>query len=348
MNKTNVTRRDFVRTATTVTTAALAGGNLLCTGIAPISGQGKLKKRHWIDTHIHVSDIGDDNKKRDRMLEDLLDVLDRCDADLRLAISPDAIYRERMKTDPASMLEANRMVYDLCRRAPRRLYGSCMVNPNFPDEALRVMKICFEEWGFVQLGEMHTVVLKYRMSDPATEKVVRLAARYDVPVQVHLGTYWSKSALPGDAMDGMNQMGDLLTVAERVPQAKYILGHAIGCGRTTKYIPWADMYLDTLKGVFEQFPENFWVEIRDFQCPALPRAIREIPINHLLSGTDWSTRIGPPFQSYTTMFGLKEEDNPFPPKVDSFIDFLRKAGATEADITRIGYENARELYKLPS
>jgi hypothetical protein len=48
------------------------------------------------------------------------------------------------------------------------------------------------------------------------------------------------------------------------------------------------------------------------------------------------------------MFGVSEQDNPFKPKVSSFVEFLRKAGATESDIIRIGYENARELYKLPA
>ena len=46
------------------------------------------------------------------------------------------------------------------------------------------------------------------------------------------------------------------------------------------------------------------------------------------------------------MFELREKDNPFLPNVDSFVGFLHKAGATEGDISRIGYENACELYKL--
>lgn len=348
MNYTNVTRRDFVKTATTFTAATLTGENVLRTKAWSADVQYQLKKRCWIDTHVHVSDIGNDGKKRERMQKDLLDVLDKCDADLRFLISPDATYLSRIKTDPSAMLIANQMVYDLCRCAPGRLYGSCMVNPNFLDESLLVMKICFEEWGFVQLGEMLPYIHNYRMTDTSTEKVVQLAAHYDVPVQVHLGTYWKKGAVPGDSMDGMNQMGDFLNVAERVPQGKYILAHAIGCGPTPEFISWANMYLDALKGVFPEFPNNFWVEIRDFQTPALSRTFREVPVTRLLSGTDWTTRIGPPFQPYGTMFDIKEKENPFPPKVSSFVEFLHMAGATEANIAQIGSENARELYKLPS
>ena len=47
------------------------------------------------------------------------------------------------------------------------------------------------------------------------------------------------------------------------------------------------------------------------------------------------------------MFGMKEEDNPFPPTVSSFIQFLREAGASEEDLLRIGFRNARELYGIP-
>ena len=145
--------------------------------------------RTWIDTHIHVSDIGRDGAKRERMLEDLLDVLDRCDADLRFIISCDGPYYGHMVKDPEAILRGNEMIHDLCKGAPDRLYGACMVNPNFLDESLRVMDICFNEWGFVMLGEMLQYSMNYDMDSDVAETVVRKAVEYDVPVQVHLGTY---------------------------------------------------------------------------------------------------------------------------------------------------------------
>lgn len=300
--------------------------------------------RTWIDTHIHVSDTGQDGSRRERMLDDLLDLLGRCDADLRFVISCDGPYLGYIGRDPDLMLDANRMVYELVRHAPDRLYGSCTVNPNFLEESLRVMDICFGDWGFVQLGEMLQYMMKYRMDSDATEEVLKRAVRYDVPVQVHLGTYWHKDF--EGSCDGMDQMRDLLRAVDRVPEAKYILAHAIGCGPTPDYVSWADMFLDTLKGVFAEYPRNFWIEIRDFQCAALPRTVRDVPADRLLAGTDWTTRIGPPFQTYGTMFGVTEEENPFPPRVSSFVDFLQKAGASEAEIDRIASGNAAELFKL--
>ncbi|OGV65407.1 MAG: hypothetical protein A3K18_32330 [Lentisphaerae bacterium RIFOXYA12_64_32] len=308
-------------------------------------------KRTWIDTHIHVSDIGRDGARRENMLDDLLSVLDRCDADLRFVISCDGPYTSQIIRGAEGMMTANRFVYDLVRRAPGRLYGSCTINPNFLDESLRVMDRCFGEWGFVQLGEMLQYMMNYRMDSDAGEKVVRHAVKYGVPVQVHLGTYcWPKRQggryRDETSGDGIFHISDLLGIAQRVPEAKYILAHAIGCGPTPDYIPWADMFLDVIQGSYDTYPDNFWIEIRDFQCKALRRTIREVPSNRLLAGTDWVTRVGPPFQPYGTMFDVKAAENPFPAKVASFVRFLRAAGATTADIQRIGAANAMELLRV--
>ena len=304
-------------------------------------------KQTWIDTHIHVSDIGRDGQHRENMLEDLLELLDRCDADLRFVISCDGPDFGPMVRDPEAMMAGNRKIYDLCRQAPDRLFGACMVNPNFLDESLRVMETCFEQWGFVMLGEMLQYSMKYRMDSDEGERVVRQAAQYDVPVQVHLGTYSRWVRKSGDTSgDGADQMLDLLLCAERVPEAKFILAHAIGCGATPDYVPWANLFLDVLKGVYGGCPENFWIEIRDFHCPALPRTIAEVRSDRLLSGTDWTTRIGPPFQDYGTMFDVPQGENPFEPCVASFVQFLRDAGADAGAIQRIACENARELLKL--
>ena len=301
-------------------------------------------KRPWVDTHIHVSDLGPDGSRRERMLADLLDVLNHCDADLRFVITCDGVYNSRVMADPSGMREANRMVYELVRRAPGRLYGGCIVNPHFPEAALDMMKVAFEEWGFVMLGEMLQYMMNYRMASAEVEQLVRLAAHYEVPVQVHIGTYWTKQH--EGSVDGMDHLRDLLRCADRVPEAKYILAHAVGCGPTPEHVPWANMILDALGALFPTYPDNFWIEIRDFQCPALARAVAEVPVTRLLAGTDWTTRIGPPFQPYGTMFDVPAAQNPFPPEVSSFVGFLEQADASAEAIRRIGFGNARELLRL--
>jgi len=200
------------------------------------------------------------------------------------------------------------------------------------------------DFELVQLGEMLPYSMGYVMDSDQAEATVRRAVEFDVPVQVHLGTYWKPGAELGGSADGMTQMGDLIRCVERVPEAKYILAHAIGCGPTPEWIPWADWFLDVVFGTFGRWPDNFWVEVRDFQCKALARTIAEVPTTRILSGTDWTTRIGPPFQSYGTMFGVAEEENPFPPEVASFVGFLRQAGASDEVISRIAHRNAEDLF----
>lgn len=299
----------------------------------------------WLDTHTHVSDIGPDGARRERMLADLLDVLDRDAADLRLAVSCDGPYLSAMRTDSEAMVAGNRMIHELVRAAPARLYGACMVNPRFGAESLRLMDRAFDEWGFVMLGEMLPYSHGYVLDSDEAERVVRHAVEYDVPVQVHLGTYWAKND-SGGSSDGMDHLRDLLHCHDRVPEANYILAHAIGCGPTPEYVPWANMFLDAIQGIFGTWPRNFWIEVRDFQAPALARTIAEVPADRILAGTDWTTRIGPPFQDYGTMFGVEQAANPFPPRVASFVEFLRAAGATEEGIRRIGWDNPAELLGL--
>lgn len=301
-------------------------------------------KRLWVDTHVHISDIGPDGSPRPRMRDDLVELLDRCDADLRLVCSCDGPYLGQIARDSAAMLTANRMVHELVAAVPGRLFGSCMVNPRFLAESLRVMEVCFEEWGFVQLGEMLQYMMDYRMDSPEAERCVRQAIEYGVPVQVHLGTYWHPKA--GRSGDGIDHLEDLLRLAERVPEATYILAHAIGCGPTREYVPWADMFLDVLLGVYGEIPRNFYIEIRDFHCQALPRTLAEVPADRLLSGTDWTTRSGPPFASYGTMFDVPEGNNPFPPRVASFVFFLEAGGAEPETVERIAWRNADELLRL--
>jgi len=298
----------------------------------------------WIDTHIHVSDIGRDQSSRERLLEDLLDVLGRCHEDLRLVISCDFPYIGRIASDPELMLPANRMIHELVATAPGRLFGACMVNPNFLDASLRCMDVCFGEWGFVMLGEMLPYSMKYVMDSDNAERVVQHALDFDAPVQVHLGTYWHRDF--AGSCDGMDHMRDLLRCVQRVPSAKYILAHAIGCGATPEYVPWADMFLDTIQAYFPEYPDNFWIEIRDFHAPGLKRTVADVPSSRLLAGTDWTTRVGPPFQSYGTMFDVAEAENPFPPGAGSMMNFMTEAGATEQAVAEVAFRNAQHLLKL--
>jgi predicted TIM-barrel fold metal-dependent hydrolase len=297
-----------------------------------------MPRRMWIDTHVHVSDIGPDGSFRPRLAQDILRVLDREPFDLRFVISPDG----RRLSDFASaegVTAGNQFIHNIVSQAPGRLYGSCMVNPAFLDESLRMMDICFGEWGFVQLGEMLQYMMGYRMDSRPVEKLLRRACEFGVPVQVHISTS-NRGTHPSTF--GMEQLADLCRAAERVPEAKYILAHAVGMPDSNP--PVVDQYLDFIEATYGIFPDNFWVEIRDFDSPGVVSVLSRVPANRLLAGTDWTTRVGPPFLPYGTIFGVPRiQDNPYPPGVPTMIDLLMRAGATEDVVNLIGWGNAMSL-----
>ena len=290
----------------------------------------------WIDTHIHVSDRDEDGALRPRLLNDLLAVFDGEESDLRFVIQPDGYWYDVIRNEPDGAHRANVFIRGLVEEAPDRLHGSCIVNPSFLDDSLRTMETCFEKWGFVQLGEMLQYMFDYKMDSDAMECIVRKAVEYDVPLQVHISTSNTRTH---PSTFGRDQLLDLFGLIERVPEAKVVLAHAVG--GVNEGCPVIDEYVDLVEQRFGCWPRNLWAEIAQFHTPALASALSHIPGDRLISGTDWTTRIGPPFLPYGAVFGSKTlEENPFPPSVDSLVGFLKAAGADDQTVEMIGHANA--------
>jgi len=302
------------------------------------------QKLRWLDAHTHVSNYDGSGNYRGDILEDLLEVIDQSGVDLRFVISGDLYWINRMTQAADQISEENRFIHDLVRRAPGKLYGGCTVNPHFLEESLQTMRVCFEEWGFVMLGEMLQYIMDYRMNSDAVVEITRVAASYDVPVQVHISTSNSgpQGPFPGG---GTEQLEDLMDLAQRVPEARYILAHLVGTEKDDP--PVVEGYLDQIERRFGGFPDNFWAEVRDFNSPGVLAALERIPNDRIVAGTDWTTRVGPPFLPYGVIFGVeKGEDNPYGPGVDSMVGFLEEAEATDQVIAGIGFQNAAGLLRL--
>ena len=301
-----------------------------------------MVKEKWVDTHAHVCDMGSDGKPLPHLAEDLVKVLDQCDADLRMVITLDGHWVNEMKTDPEAMLGASEFIHRLVQAAPGRLYGACMVNPNFLDASLKTMEKAFREWGFVQLGELLQYILDFRMDSDASEEVVRAAVHLGVPVQVHISTSNSKQ---GSFSSGIEELHDFCGVVDRVPEAKYILAHLAGTQKTNPTV--VDTYLDIIEKRYGRWPDNFWAEILHFDSPGVRSLLARVPSTRIMAGTDWCTRVGPPFLPYGIIFGMKTpEENPYPPCVASLKSFLRQHGAEEEAISQIAFKNATGLLGL--
>jgi len=284
----------------------------------------------WVDTHIHVSRFGKDGSTRERLATDLVAVLDGSGGDLRLVCSCDLPEVGRMREDATWVLEANRTVYELTQAAPGRLFGACMVNPHFLRESMEAVETCFGQWGFVLFGEMLQYIMQYDPAGTESAALVRRCAELGVPVQLHVSTNTEK---------GVEHFEGLVRMARAVPEAKVILAHALG-GAMSGY------YIDQVQSCGIAL-ERLWLEVRDFNhVEALRRALGELGADRLIAGTDWTTRVGPPFQPYGTIFNVAEADNPFPPSVASLVGFLREAGATDDEVEQVAWRNADALLGL--
>ncbi len=299
----------------------------------------------WLDGHTHVSNMDADRTPRGDIIEDLLAVLDASGTDLRLVLSADFPWPSLMMERAGMVRPANEFINDLVQRAPGRLYGAFTPNPHFLDESLETMELAFEEWGFVMVGEMVQYIFDYMMNSAAVVTITERVVEYDVPMQVHIST--SNAGPQGQFEDGgSGQLADLFGLVERVPDAKYILAHFIGMDAAAP--PVVDGYLDQIEAHFGRFPDNFWAEIRDFNSPGVRSALERIPVSRLIAGTDWVTRVGPPFLPYGMIFGHgAAQQNPYPPTVSNMAEFLKDAGATHRDIADIAYNNLARLLKLP-
>ncbi len=297
----------------------------------------------WIDTHVHISGVSRDGAVRENLAGDLAAVLDGANADLRFVVSTDAgAEYERMMERPEGVLEAARFVRGVVQRLPGRLYAACMVNPFFLDASLETADKCFGEWGFVMLGEMLQYKMCYRMDSDPVERLVRKAVEFDVPVQVHIST---ENLKQGPFSGGIEELHDLFGLIERVPEATYILAHLVGGPKGNPSV--VEGYLDLIEQRMGKWPRNFWAEIKDINSPGVPQALRRIPNDRIMMGTDWVTRPGPPFLPYGMIYDNQSvEENPFPPNIPTMIEFLVKAGASEQTVRAIGNENAARLLKL--
>jgi predicted TIM-barrel fold metal-dependent hydrolase len=300
----------------------------------------------WVDTHVHISGVSPDGSIRESLAQDVAVVLDGAGADLRFIVNcceaGNAYEFQRMMERPEGVLEASRHVHGLTEDLPGRVHGMCIVNPHFLDASLAAMDVTFRQWGFVMLGEMVQYMMDYRMDSDPVERLVRKAVEFDVPIQVHIST--SNSA-QGNFTSGTEELYDFLALVQRVPEATYLLAHFVGSPRANPTV--VEGYLDIIERELGGWPRNFWAEIIHFHSPGVPVALARIPHDRMMAGTDWVGRPGPPFLPYGIVYGVQSpEQNPYPPRVASYADFLVAAGASQETVRAIASENAAVLLKL--
>ena len=318
-------------------------------------------KRLWIDGHTHLNLHHEDATPCAFSTADVVEVLDRCDADLRLFCEVGIAEMHCVAEDLDALHWANETLYQSIQPAEGRLFGCCFIHPDALAQSHKDLDYYVGERGFVQVGEVEGI-LGFAMDSPAMIELARHATQLGVPLQMHCST---------NAMPTGEHTRQALSLARQVPEAKIIIAHAIGGRNTYQHILAAETYL-------ADAGDNVYLEIFDFHVREYVRAAHgRLGADRLLVGTDWMTYGNPPFATYGAVwqmlyperndwshlqgFGLSRwgnkvwldsqyvlalDENPFPVRVDSLVGFLHESGLNDDEIAKVGSGNAIRLFGL--
>jgi predicted TIM-barrel fold metal-dependent hydrolase len=316
-------------------------------------------ERLWIDGHTHVTLHDPAGGVLGVSHDDVLEVLDRSGADLRLFCSAGEPEMRRIAEQPEALHWVNEALFRFIEPAPGRLFASCFIHPGAVKQSHKDLDTFIGERGFVQVGEIEGI-LGFDLDSLEMLDLARHAAELGAPLQMHCST---------NALSSGEHIRQALHVAREVPEAKVIIAHAIGGRNTYQYILAAETYL-------ANGGDNVYLEIRDFHVRGYLRSAYEhLGPDRLLVGMDWIADGAPPFLPYGTAFGFFSHPTPseldhwgvskwgtelwlspqlvidlsenlYPCSVASLVGFLREAGIGEEDIDKIGSGNAIELFGL--
>ncbi len=122
---------------------------------------------------------------------------------------------------PDDVTEANRQMLSLQREYPGKVFGYCVVNPNFTDHSVREIDTRMKE-GLVGIK----LAASRRANDVLLDPIAERAAKYGVPILQHIWQHRRKDWPGQEASDG----AELGSLAERHPKARFLLAHIGGGG----------------------------------------------------------------------------------------------------------------------
>jgi uncharacterized protein len=195
----------------------LAAG--LVTAVAPSEAQAHHPEwdghiRIW-DVHSHFEAVrGDTPEAR---MEVLVRHMDRLGIE-RLILSQ-GYGKYISHPTPRQVREENDRIMRAVRYFPDRAYGAVFLSPDDVDFSLQEFDRCVRDGPMVSVGELQTDV---RCNSPKLDPIVERAISMNVPILQHT---WLKTQgnEPGESTPF-----DLVELAKRHPQGKFICGHTGG------------------------------------------------------------------------------------------------------------------------
>lgn len=168
---------------------------------------------------------------------------------------------------PDDVTHANIRMHELAAAHPGRVFGYCLVNPNYPDHAVHEL----ERWlGQGMVGVK--LAASRRATDPLLDPIADVAATRDVPVLHHVWQHRRRDWPGQEASDA----AELAALASRHPATRFILAHIAGGG------DWAH----SLRAVRDH--ANVWVDLSGSGADTgmLEAILDEVGPARMLWGTD--------------------------------------------------------------
>jgi predicted TIM-barrel fold metal-dependent hydrolase len=122
---------------------------------------------------------------------------------------------------PDDVTHGNEAMLGLARVHPGLIFGYCVVNPNYPDHALKELERRFEE-GMVGIK----LAASRRANDALLDPIAAFAAEHGLPILHHVWQHRRREWPGQEASDAV----ELVELAKRHPDTKFLLAHIAGGG----------------------------------------------------------------------------------------------------------------------
>ena len=168
---------------------------------------------------------------------------------------------------------ANERMLQIQQAASGKVFGYCLVNPNYPEHAAEQITRWLDE-GMIGIK----LAASRRANDPLLDPIAQMAAERGVPILHHVWQHRRQDWPGQEASDAV----ELAALAGRHPDAKFILAHLGGGGD----------WHHSLRAVVE--PGNIWIDLSGSGSDVgmIESAIEAVGLQRLVWGTDLTMDTG--------------------------------------------------------
>ena len=216
-----------------------------------------------IDVHVHFVRTRQFGIDPERWNRSALSYAERFDVKLCAFITTE------ISPSPSSFKKDNRALAKLMQLYPERILGFVYVNPNFPEEAVKEIETCVNEYGMVGVKLLRSC----RCNSPKLYPIAEKAIELKIPILQHAGNQHGVENRPGESYTE-----DVIELARKYPDLVIIMAHVAGGGDWEYEIKaikrYKNIYLDTSGSVTD--------------LGIIEMGVRELGAERLVFGTDGS------------------------------------------------------------